>query len=273
MANANDDLELLYGMKDVEKISKKKRFLSAFIDFLIFVLFYVLLFYTIGTKCIERYSASYIQNINNEVIRICDANEYPYMKGSDYGIYTLDSSAYLKELKEKDSTLSDDDIAEKCQTALTNLQTKLNESETYKKNYGKFYRNYFLVYTGSIAISLLTFELIIPIFDKKKRTIGMMICKQALVNLKNNELASNVKIMLRFFILFVVENILFRYFLTSFLYIILPLLATIFVVATKPALTLHEILSGTKVIQEQFIGLQEDLPEEEPKNEQKKNGK
>jgi len=273
LANANDDLELLYGMKDVEKISKKKRFLSALIDFLIFVLFYVLLFYTIGTKCIERYSSTYIQNINNEVIRICDANEYPYMKGSDYGIYTLDSTTYLQTLKEKDSTLSADDIAEKCQNAISNLQTKLNESEIYKKNYGKFYRNYFLVYTVSIAISLLTFELIIPIFDKKKRTIGMMICKQALVNLKNNELASNQKIMLRFFVLFVVENIIFRYIMTSFLYIILPLLATIFVVATKPALTLHEILSGTKVIQEKFIGLQEELPEEnQPESKQKKNG-
>ena len=258
MSDTNEDLQLLYGLTDIKKITKGKRILSALIDFLIIVITYGMLFYTIGTISIKACSSNNIANINNEVVRICESYNYPYKEGYEYGIYTFDTDAYYDVQKQKNPSLSEDELAQKSSEAFNNLTEGLNNSDVYNTNYNEFYRNYFLIYTATIAIVNIAFELIIPMFDKKQRTIGMMIIKQALVNIKNNEICSNVKVMIRFFILFVAECVLFRLLLTKFLFLILPLLALIFILATKQCFTLHEVASGTKVIDARFIGLVED---------------
>lgn len=262
MADSNEDLQLLYGLTDVKKITKGKRILSSLIDFLILVITYGVLFYTVGTISIKACSKNNIDAINSEVIRICDNYNYPYKEGYEYGIYTLDTEKYFATQKEMNPSLSDDELAQKSTTAFNNLTEGLNNSDVYNENYNKFYRNYFLIYTSSMAIVNIVFELIIPMVDKKRRTIGMMITKQSLTNIKNNEICSNVKVMIRFFVLFVAECVLLRLLLTKFLFLILPLLELIFILATKQCFTLHEIVSGTKVIDARFVGLVEDHDDE-----------
>lgn len=257
MADANEDLALLYGQKEREKITKKRRFLSALIDFLLMVGLYLALFYTLGSFCIEKIASAPIERINQEVIRICEENNFPYMQGNQYKLYTLDTAAYIEQVKKEDSSLSQDDAVEKCQKAMSTLSEGLQKSATYTKDYSEFQKDYLFIYTLTIAVVLVPLELMIPIFDKKRRTIGMMITKQALVNAKDNLPASNVKVMIRFFLLFIIENFVFKLIMANYLYPLLALLGTIFVLATRECYTFHDVVSRTKVINQEFIGLEE----------------
>ena len=134
------------------------------------------------------------------------------------------------------------------QTIMNNLQ-KLSipaKVDGYTETYRKFNSIYLLNFISCICVSTLIFELIIPLCNKRHKTIGMMIFKSNLVN-RDNIVASNSKILLRFLFIQIIELIAV-YLLINWIGILFETLITLVLISfTGNRYALHDLVTNLHV--------------------------
>ena len=258
MANMQTDPNMYQDSLNVrEKISSKKRIGSEILNLLFILLATMLIFSTVGKKMvIPKFGMEYIDNINVIFTDLAKAEDYPTTVTTNYGFIDIDEDLYM-EAYIKDNAESKELAYEKYLEARIDILTKVRADESFKLNNAKFNALHMFTYFLSVFIPLFIFEFLIPVFDKKSRTLGMKFYKSEMVNSNNNQNPNKMKLILRFFIILLFEHTLIRLFFGNSYFIIIILLDVIFVYVTKDKVLLHDLLSTTKVIDSKYAGIRE----------------
>ncbi len=239
-----------------------KRILAAFIDFFcVFFVFYVgsYICHTSETfankfKIEEKYNAinnivcdSFLENglgyIDDNEKRTCQAysyNEYienhlaeykeNYLDKTDDEVKKIIYDDYVKLAEKHDAYLNNNDIYQENLNALVNIDN------------GIFYTFSFL----GEAI----FLLIIPLTNKKHKTVGKCLLKLRLVTTKDLEVQQK-HILIKFVCLYGIETVLYSLFLgTDSLILFVPLISLMVILFSPRRQNIHHMISNTMIVDE-----------------------
>lgn len=240
-----------------EKITVKKRMSTELLNLLLVLIISFTLFSTLGKKIIiPKFGNDYIKNINEVFIDYANKANYPSQISSNYGFVDIDEDLYVEDyVKVNDE--SKEVAYENYLDARLEILSKVRANETFQVNNAKFNALHMFTFFIAVFIPLFIFEFLIPVFDQQSRNLGMMHYKTELVNLSDNQNPNKFKLILRFFIILLFEHLLIRLFFGNAYFIVLILLHIIFVYITKDKVLLHDLFSGTKVINSEFAGYSE----------------
>lgn len=226
-----------------KKYSITKRMLIFLIDGILTIGTIFALFFGICQFIIPSLANNEISQLNTWYQEICVSENVPYTEGT-YGIYKIDSKKYILQLSEQG--IEEDKLMETYLQKVDELDDKLAKVDGYAETYRKFNSIYLLNFISCICISTLIFELIIPLCNKRHKTIGMMIFKSNLVN-RDNIVASNSKILLRFLFIQIVELIAV-YLLINWIGILFETLITLVLISfTGNRYALHDLVTNLHV--------------------------
>ena len=108
----------------------------------------------------------------------------------------------------------------------------------------------------SFMISFTIFYLVIPMFTKRRVTLGKLMMSLGLVHNKTGYIASRVQVLIRFLVFIVIE-------LISSLYLFgLPLLISIVLMFVLQGKSIHDLLARTMVVEAQGVALYHSEEEE-----------
>ena len=227
-----------------QKYSIWKRLFIYLIDGITTLGLAVGLFFSLGNITIPAIAKNEITSLNNMFEQICVEQDVPYKKSS-YGLYRIDGDKYIEILIESEG-LSEKDATNKYIEKINELDDLLSQQEGYDKAFDKFYAIYVINLIGCMCISSLIFQLIIPLTNKRHKTLGMLACNANLVD-RDNIVASNLKVALRFLIIQLVELILV-YMLFKWLGIVFEVLITLVLISfSRKRLALHDALLGLHI--------------------------
>lgn len=233
-----------------DSISSWKRIGIFIIDSLVSFIVYVLLLFTIGNLIIKNVAKEDINLANQEYLTICQNNNLPVVKDSQYGLYQIDFDLLMDEYVQ--SGLTAEKAYEKYVEMDNTIQSLLKENETYTKAYSSFYFSYLFTSIITMMISLFVFQFIIPLFNKKHQTLGMKIFKGAIVNKKDGTIISSIQVLLRFGLIFITEYLLV-YMLLDWFGLIFLILVTLFLISmSKSKFTIHDLILKTKINKEEY---------------------
>lgn len=233
-----------------DSISSWKRIGIFIIDSLVSFIVYVLLLFTIGNLIIKNVAKEDINLANQEYLTICQNNNLPVVKDSQYGLYQIDFDLLMDEYVQ--SGLTAEKAYEKYIETDNNIQSLLKENEAYVNSYSSFYFTYLFSSIITMLISLFVFQFIIPLLNKKHQTIGMKIFKGAIVNKKDGTTISSIQVLLRFGLIFITEYLLV-YMLLDWFGLIFLILVTLFLISmSKSKFTIHDLILKTKINKEEY---------------------
>ena len=228
-----------------KKFSIWKRIFIFLLDGLMSFIVFVLLFNTIGTFLLKQICHNDIDILNTKYQNVCETNNYPYTIDKQFNLYIFDNAAYI-DIKINDG-LTVEDAYEESEKKDQEITEILSKDPEYVKSYKKFYSNYKIMIVFDMFIPLLIFQLIIPLFTKKRQTLSMIIFKGTMVRKNDNVLISKNFLLLRFFFIFIVEFLII-YLLLSAIGTIFTVLITLIVICfTKNRLTLHDAILKLKI--------------------------
>lgn len=233
-----------------DSISSWKRIGIFIIDSLISFIVYVLLLFTIGNLIIKNVAKEDINLANQEYLTICQNNNLPVVKDSQYGLYQIDFDLLMDEYVQ--SGLTSEKAYEKYIETDNNIQSLLKENEAYVNSYSSFYFTYLFSSIITMLVSLFVFQFIIPLLNKKHQTIGMKIFKGAITNKKDGTIISSIQVLLRFGLIFITEYLLV-YMLLDWFGLIFLILVTLFLISmSKSKFTIHDLILKTKINKEEY---------------------
>ena len=233
-----------------DSISSWKRIGIFIIDSLVSFIVYVLLLFTIGNLIIKNVAKEDINLANQEYLTICQNNNLPVVKDSQYGLYQIDFDLLMDEYVQ--SGLTSEKAYEKYIETDNNIQSLLKENEAYVNSYSSFYFTYLFSSIITMLVSLFVFQFIIPLLNKKHQTIGMKIFKGAIVNKKDGTIISSIQVLLRFGLIFITEYLLV-YMLLDWFGLIFLILVTLFLISmSKSKFTIHDLILKTKINKEEY---------------------
>ena len=227
-----------------KKYSIWKRFSIFLIDGITTLGLCLIVFFSLCNITIPAMAKNEISSLNNMYQQLCVDQNIPYKK-STYGLYRIDSDKYVDYLVENEN-LSEKDAMNKYLKVVDDLDDQLSKQDGYDKAFNKFYAIYMLNLISCMCVSAITFQLIIPLANKRHKTLGMFVCRANLVN-KENEVASNLKIALRYLIIQLAELILV-YALFSWLGIIFECLIMLILMSfSRNRLNIHDAILGLHI--------------------------
>lgn len=264
MANTEDDLLALYGetVAPQKKIGNGRRLLTQLIDFVLVAGVFLLAFIFGGEPLIAHISKPNIDAINLVYQEMCDERGYVAVPNNEFGFYQVEVNSFMDNYIAAHPTVSEEEAYDKYIEARGEVDLAITKTDVYKENHRVFYWNYIWNLALFLLVPILVFELLVPVFDKKyHRTIGMYITKTVMVNKKNNQTAFPQKLILRFFVTYIIEYFIFLLLMQLMGLLISFLLMAMFILATKRKYAPHDFFSFTKIIEKRYFGL---IEEEEP---------
>ena len=233
-----------------DSISSWKRIGIFIIDSLVSFIVYVLLLFTVGNLIIKNVAKEDINLANQEYLTICQNNNLPVVKDSQYGLYQIDFDLLMDEYVQ--SGLTAEKAYEKYIETDNTIQSLLKENEAYVNSYSSFYFTYLFSSIITMLVSLFVFQFIIPLLNKKHQTIGMKIFKGSIVNKKDGTVISSIQVLLRFGLIFITEYLLV-YMLLDWFGLIFLILVTLFLISmSKSKFTIHDLILKTKINKEEY---------------------
>lgn len=221
-----------------EKFSIWKRMLIFLIDGIMVVGVVIALFLTVCYKSISYFAKNEVNNLNGMYQTLCEQKGVPYKSGS-YGIYRVDNEKYIEILI--NDGFKEEEAVKKSYEMVDTLDDLMTKEDNYATNFNKFYSIYLLHLTTTIVITTLIFQFIVPISNKKHRTIGMMIFKAVPVD-KENIIIKNTTLLLRFLIILVVE-LLLAYLVANWMAILFVALGSFVLISfTNKRLSIHDAI-------------------------------
>lgn len=223
-----------------------KRLLSAVIElFLVITTSYLLM--TFVATPIANNVANYSQTkelCNEESMKyykIAKEEQYNILKDYELknGSFNLEysdefTSADKKEKEEMLNKFNSDERVKELIVVINDLNGKVNTISN-------------LMLISSALIPELVFWLIIPLIDKKKRSLGMMINKLEIIHRDDLEV-KNSQIVKRFLSLYLLQTVIFFFvFGVSFVYMV-PLICFIMMYMSINRYAIHDLIAKTKIV-------------------------
>lgn len=165
-------------------------------------------------------------------------------KEDSYILYTdTDGTTYTVHYKDYSSDKEALSKAYKSYIDLINKDDSYQEKTTYYHIH-----NYLItaVMCGGIVEAI--FLLMVPLVNKKRQTLGMMIFHLSYFSTTNEELASWKNILIRVLFTYVIESLLPYYFLAQWTMLVVPLVLGGIALLNENHRTLHDFVSQVRVI-------------------------
>lgn len=233
-----------------KKLSTWKRIASFLLDSLVLTIVILGLFYTLGTVAITYYACDAIGTIDTIYAEEC-AKEHVDYKVSHYGIYQLDKDAYLTQYTQDDSHTFDEAM-EAYNNLYYEIDTNIQCYPNYSSAYQTFTTAYYLSLIVCFFIASFIFLFLIPLLNKKHKTLSMMLIKASLVDDKTNIITSNIKVFLRWFTIFSIE-ICIVYAVAQVIGILFLMIINIILISfSKKKKTLHDFATGTHLEKDEY---------------------
>lgn len=260
MSQQNEDLEKLYSPNARQKkIGKGKRILSFLIDFLFILLVFFPLSIFVSKPIITSFSSDSIAKINEVAKEIYEENNLPYMTNKqNYNLIEIDYDSFIIMTKQENPTYTDEKINDLYFESYRKSQELIQSKGKYIDNYSVFYIKYLFINSITMLIPIFINYFLIPLLNKKRKSIGSFITKTSLVNVKDNNPISQVKVLLRFIFIFIVEFLLLYSIFNTYFFIVYPLMQIIFMLPTKNNYEIHDIVTRSIIIEDQYVGLIEE---------------
>ncbi len=236
--------------KKIENIDYIPAFLSHIIDLSLIFLGYFLLFFLI----------SKIPNVSNlyskhQIEAVSIQDKYKLENNIGYKIYSDDKEydgKYKDYLKHTDEIgeykVINYDSANISKEDATNYQTELNNDSNYRnERFLLALIEYEIRIISFVGISFILI-LIIPIFNKKRYTIGRLASKTILISQKKQFAASRWQILGRFFLAIIVPSLLAIYLNPILILFIVLAIDVITMLYKKNGRTIIDYLTKTKII-------------------------
>ena len=223
-----------------------KRFGIFLLDGLMVLILFGALLFSLGNYAIKGICANDIQNINQEFQKVCEEKEYPFKKENQYGLYIIDHDTWITYCVEQQG-LTPEEAYESYEKISIEIDKELANSDIYNESYKKFYAVYKVSIVFCMFISLLILQLLLPLLNKKRQTLAMMIFKASIVNKSNNIVAKNYQILLRFLIMFIVEFLLVYLFIETIGIIFVVLITMVLISFSKNRITIHDLVLKLKI--------------------------
>lgn len=237
----------MYPEMSNEKISIWKRIFIFLFDFITSAIIALVLLYAVGNPIVSNIAKEDVSKMNVVITNVCEKYSYPTETESLYGLVQIDQEEYMDQ--KVSENMNGEQAFEEYQKAYNKLHEELNKDLTYAKAYKNFYLKYTFTEILCVFTSLLIFQLIIPLFSKKKQTLGMKIFKAACVD-KDNIILSNTKMTLRFFMIFLVEYLTVYLVLSLMGEIFLVLITLVTISLTKNRSTFHDLIMKSRIAPE-----------------------
>ena len=223
-----------------------KRLLSAFIELFIVITTSYLLFTFVATPIANKVSN---YQANKEELVVETTKYYKIAKEEQYNIikdfvekngkFSIEYSSEWNDASEKEKeemlkTFNEDDRVEELIVIINELNDKVNTTSN-------------IMLISSALIPELIFWLIIPLANKKKKSIGMMINKLEIIHRDDLEV-TKVQIVMRFLSLYLLQTVVFFFvFGVSFVYMV-PLICFIMMYMSINRYAIHDLIAKTKIV-------------------------
>lgn len=223
-----------------------KRLLSAFIELFIVITTSYLLFTFVATPIANKVSN---YQANKEELVVETTKYYKIAKEEQYNIikdfvekngkFSIEYSSEWNDASEKEKeemlkTFNEDDRVEELIVIINELNDKVNTTSN-------------IMLISSALIPELIFWLIIPLANKKKKSIGMMINKLEIIHRDDLEV-TKVQIVKRFLSLYLLQTVVFFFvFGVSFVYMV-PLICFIMMYMSINRYAIHDLIAKTKIV-------------------------
>ena len=168
---------------------------------------------------------------------------------------------YYKHVDENNNTYVVVNVKDVSETVTQALITKLKEDATYQANI--FNRSLVLyginVLSGTIATGV--FLLGVPLFNKRRATIGQLAAEISMYSVRWQSYARWYHILFRYLFLFILEGCLPFLFFELYTFLLMPAVFLLVGSIAKSGRTLHDLVSGVKPIDKKsYVPL---IPEKE----------
>lgn len=223
-----------------------KRLLSAFIELFLVITTSYLLFTFVATPIANKVSN---YQANKEELVVETTKYYKIAKEEQYNIikdfvekngkFSIEYSSEWNDASEKEKekmlkTFNEDDRVEELIVIINELNDKINTTSN-------------IMLISSALIPELIFWLIIPLVNKKKKSIGMMINKLEIIHRDDLEV-TKVQIVKRFLSLYLLQTVVFFFvFGVSFVYMV-PLICFIMMYMSINRYAIHDLIAKTKIV-------------------------
>lgn len=223
-----------------------KRLLSAFIELFLVITTSYLLFTFVATPIANKVSN---YQANKEELVVETTKYYKIAKEEQYNIiedfvekngkFSIEYSSEWNDASEKEKekmlkTFNEDDRVEELIVIINELNDKVNTTSN-------------IMLISSALIPELIFWLIIPLVNKKKKSIGMMINKLEIIHRDDLEV-TKVQIVKRFLSLYLLQTVVFFFvFGVSFVYMV-PLICFIMMYMSINRYAIHDLIAKTKIV-------------------------
>lgn len=223
-----------------KKCSTWKRMAVFLLDGLSTLILFLVLLFTLGNLCVKQIATNDIQSMNVQYQEICDIYQYPYVQENQYGLIILDRDKIIDDKVE--SGMSAEKAYEESEKINSEIEKKLSENETYRQAYKNFYLIYNVSNISCMFVSMLIFQLIVPLCTKKGQTLFMYIFKLGLAQKENGVVVHKYQILARFFIIFVVEYLSIYLLLGIIGEAFVIILSLVVISLTKNRLSFHDLI-------------------------------
>ena len=223
-----------------------KRLLSAFIELFLVITTSYLLFTFVAIPIANKVSN---YQANKEELVVETTKYYKIAKEEQYNIiedfvekngkFSIEYSSEWNDASEKEKekmlkTFNEDDRVEELIVIINELKDKINTTSN-------------IMLISSALIPELIFWLIIPLVNKKKKSIGMMINKLEIIHRDDLEV-TKVQIVKRFLSLYLLQTVVFFFvFGVSFVYMV-PLICFIMMYMSINRYAIHDLIAKTKIV-------------------------
>ena len=222
------------------------RLLSAFIELFLVITTSYLLFTFVAIPIANKVSN---YQANKEELVVETTKYYKIAKEEQYNIiedfvekngkFSIEYSSEWNDASEKEKekmlkTFNEDDRVEELIVIINELNDKVNTTSN-------------IMLISSALIPELIFWLIIPLVNKKKKSIGMMINKLEIIHRDDLEV-TKVQIVKRFLSLYLLQTVVFFFvFGVSFVYMV-PLICFIMMYMSINRYAIHDLIAKTKIV-------------------------
>lgn len=159
-----------------------------------------------------------------------------------------DYEGYLKYTDEEEQTYVVVNITEPTQEIYDTYVQTLKDNSTYGNlTFDKDLINYGInVLCGTVTLGI--FLLSVPLLNKRRATIGQLFSEEQLFAVRYQSRARWYQVLFRFLIIFIIDGCLPFLFFGLYTFFIVPVIFLIISCLSKSGRTLHNLITGTKLI-------------------------
>lgn len=224
-----------------------QRFAGGLIDLCLIFLFYWLCYFASMNTPISNAYKQY----QSQIVEIQDMAKLETGYGEKI-IITVDNvsdyKGYQQYVDEEEQTYVVKNIADPTEEIYSAYVQNLKDNEAYGNlSFDRDLINYGInVLCGTVTLGI--FLLAVPLFNKRRATIGQLFAEEQLIATRYQGRARWYQVLFRFLFILIIDGCLPFLFMGLYTFFIVPVIFLVIASLTKSGRSLHDIITGTKVI-------------------------